>query len=141
MIKQNRLYHLLFLLSPLILLFSFGVVAIFIEDIALVEVIITITRGYALFFIVICSYLYFRRQNSKKESKWDHFISIGYPIGGATFFAWIYLLPLMKNTIGMWDSQFLNMLVTLTLGYFVFFFLVGIYRLVFLFLPSQKVNS
>lgn len=139
MSNKNITYRLLFLLSPLILLSTF-VITIFIGNVALTDAIITITKGYAVFFIVICSYLYFRRHNSKKESKWYHFINIGYPIGGATLFAWIFLLPLMKNTVGMWDSQFLNMVVTLTLGYFVFFFLIGIYRLIFLFLPSQKVN-
>jgi len=140
------MYHLLFLLSPVLIFLIFvigtlGNVATINDHIAFVDIMIIIIRVYTVIFMLASSYIFFRLRRLKLTSNWDVFITNGYPIASSTFFGWMFLLPFMRQTVGMWDIDFLNMMVTLILGYAAFFFLVGMYELIALFMPSQKAQS
>lgn len=141
MTDQKVLYHFLLVFSPLIFFFIF-LLALLFDIIVLIDISISFIKGYAIFFIIVCSYIVFRYRNQEIKSKWMSFlIKGGYPIAASTCFAWLFLLPLMRQTVDMWDIQFLNMLVTLALGYFVFYFLIGLYHLISLPFQSKKVHS
>jgi len=138
---MNTSKHLLFLLSPFVVI---GATVTFISvgyD-RLADIMVIVLKGYSVVFFLVSSYFVFRYGKWDLESKWDRFvIRNGYPGGATIFFAWLFLLPMMKNVVGMWESQFLNMLVTLALGYFVFYFLIGVYHLISLLFQNEKIHS
>lgn len=138
--EKSKSLHFLFFGSPIIIFVVFIIAALY-GTMELADAMILITRIYAVLFLLISSYIFFRLRRLELTSNWDIFLTNGYPITSSTFFGWMFLLPVMKETVRMWDIDFLNMIVTLTLGYGAFFFLVGVYELIALFMPSQKAQS
>ena len=144
--EQNISYHILFLLSPififlLFLLATLGGFGTLNQQIMVGDLLINIISVYAVLFLLICSYIFFSLRRLKLTSGWDNVIINGYSIGSSTFFAWIFLLPFIKKTVGMWNIEFLNMMVALILGYAAFFLLVGLYEVLSLFFTGQKMQS
>jgi hypothetical protein len=120
--------HYLFLFSPLLigLLVSFSTFTGYDQ---LIEIFIMGLKGYAVAFFLFSSYFVFRFRKVELETTKEKFlIENGYPGGATIFFAWLFLLPIMKVTVGMWNSEFLNMLVTLAISLFLFYFLIGVYE-------------
>lgn len=126
---MNTSRHLFFLLSPFVII---GIVITFISigyDRS-AEIAIIVLEGYFVLFFIVSSFLVFRFRKSKFESDWNRFlIRNGYPIGSTILFAWLFLLPIMKAIVGMWDSTLLNFIVTFALSTFGFYFLIGIYSM------------
>lgn len=142
MSKRKVVLHVLFLISPLLFFGCIVVPFMFSDYMETTEMLIAVFRGYTAVFFLISSYMFYRLGKFEEmRSFWDGFIRNGYPIGASTLFAWVILLPLMKKTVGMWDSQFLNFVITLILGYAVFFFFIGLYEVLSLIFKNKQLSE
>ena len=127
-IFKNKLLGLFLLTSPLMLIVLLFVSALLGYD-SITGVVMTIVEIYSIIFFLFSSYIHQYGKTRETKSKYEVILLNGFSIGGPILFAWLFLLPFMKDQLGMWDNQFLNLMVTLSFSYFIFFCLVGVQSL------------